>query len=112
MAATVTLPPIRIDALDAAPLATEPFEFVYVPGFVTAERFARVHDDFPIVEKAGSWPIDGLDYGPAFGALVAALETPEMRRTVERKFAISLSDRPTMITVRGMGRDRDGSIHT
>jgi hypothetical protein len=112
MAATVTLPPIRIDALDAAPLATEPFEFVYVPGFVTAEQFARVHDDFPIVEKAGSWPIDGLDYGPAFGALVAALETPEMRRTVERKFAISLSDRPTMITVRGMGRDRDGSIHT
>ena len=45
-------------------------------------------------------------------ALVAALEAPEMRRAVERKFGLSLTDRPTMVTVRGMGRDRDGSIHT
>jgi hypothetical protein len=112
MPATVTLPPIRIDALDAAPLATEPFDFVYVPGFITAESFARVHDDFPLIAKGGSWPVDGLDYGPAFGALVAALETPEMRRAVERKFSLSLAERPTMITVRGMGRDRDGGIHT
>lgn len=112
MPATVTQPPIRLDALDAAPLTTDPFEFVYVPGFVAAETFARVHDDFPVIAKGGSWPVDTLDYGPAFGALVAALETAEMRRTVERKFAISLADRPTMITVRGMGRDRDGGIHT
>jgi hypothetical protein len=83
-----------------------------VPRFIADHAFARVHDDFPLIEKAGSYPVDFLSYGPAFGALVAGLESPEMRRAVEQKFALDLTGRPTMITVRGMGRDRDGSIHT
>jgi hypothetical protein len=112
MPAAQTLSPIRLDALDAAPLTTDPFEFVYVPGFVDAASFGRVHDDFPLIDKPGSWPVDSLDFGPAFGALVAALEAPDMRRAVERKFGLELANRPTMVTVRGMGRERDGGIHT
>jgi SM-20-related protein len=104
--------PIRLDALRDAALVTEPFAFTYVPGFVAADQFGRVHDDFPLIETPGSHPVDTLSYGPAFGALVAALEGPAMRRAVEAKFGIALADRPTMVTVRGMGRDRDGSIHT
>jgi hypothetical protein len=112
MAATQTLLPIRLDALDAAPLTTDPFDFVYVPGFVDAASFGRVHDDFPLIEQAGSWPVDTLECGPGFRALVAALEGPEMRRAVERKFGLDLAARPTMVTVRGMVRERDGGIHT
>jgi len=104
--------PIRLDALRDAALVTEPFTFVYVPGFVAADQFARVHDDFPLIETPGSHPVDTLSYGPAFGALVAALEGPAMRRAVEAKLGITLAGHPTMVTVRGMGRDRDGSIHT
>src|SRR5208282_520557 len=104
--------PIRLDRLRDAALVTEPFAFVYVPGFVAADQFTRVHDDFPLIATPGSHPVDTLSYGPAFGALVAALEGPAMRRAVEAKFGIALADRPTMVTVRGMGRDRDGSIHT
>ena len=104
--------PIRLDALAQAALVTAPFRFVYVPGFVAAEMQARVYDDFPVIAKAGSYPVDILDYGPAFGTLVAALEGPPMRRAIEAKFGLSLAGRPTMVTVRGMGRGRDGTIHT
>jgi hypothetical protein len=104
--------PIRLDALRQAALVTDPFAFVYVPGFVAPELFERVHDDFPLIDTPGSHPVDVLTPGPAFRALVAALEGPELRRAVEAKFGLSLADRPTMVTVRGMARDRDGSIHT
>lgn len=104
--------PIRLDALRDAALVTAPFTFVYVPGFIAADQFERVHDDFPLIETAGSHPVDMLSYGPAFGTLIAALEGPALRRAVEAKLGIKLADRPTMVTVRGMGRDRDGGIHT
>ena len=112
MVLTQTRSPIRLDALDAAPLTTDPFDFVYVPGFIDPDSFGRVHDDFPLIDKAGSWPVDSIAFGPGFGALVAALEATDMRRAVERKFGLDLADRPTMVTVRGMGRERDGGIHT
>ncbi len=101
---TETRLPIRLEALDAAALVTEPFRFAYVPGFLGEDVRARVYDDFPLIDKAGSFPIDVVPHGPAFAALVAALEAPEMRRAVERKFGLSLTGRPTMVTVRGMGR--------
>jgi SM-20-related protein len=112
MPPTQTRLPIRLDALHAAARVTDPFTFVFVPGFVAEDMRARVCDDFPVIAKAGSYPVDQLSYGPAFGALVAALESPELERAVEAKLGRTLADHPTMVTVRGMGRDRDGSIHT
>ena len=104
--------PIRLDALRAAARVTDPFSFVYVPGFIAEDMRARIYEDFPLIDKAGSFPVDQLSYGPAFGALVAALESPALQAAVEAKFERSLAGCPTMVTMRGMGRDRDGSIHT
>src|SRR5882757_811084 len=85
--------PIRLDALHDAAAVDDPFDFVYVPRFIAGDAFDRVHDDFPLIEKAGSYPVDFLSYGPGFGALVAGLESPEMRRAVEQKFALDLTGR-------------------
>lgn len=112
MQATQTRLPIRLDAFDDAPLVTDPFEFVFVPEFIAPDSFPAIYDDFPIVEKGGSFPLDHLSYGAAFAALVEALESAALRHAVERKFNLDLTGRPTMLTVRGMGRDRDGGIHT
>jgi SM-20-related protein len=103
---------LDLQAFRDTPLTTEPFEFVVVPEFVRKEAFADLHRDFPRVDKGGSYPIEGLTYGPAFVRLVEALESDEMRHAVERKFNLDLSDCPTMLTVRGHGRTQDGQIHT
>jgi len=47
-----------------------------------------------------------------FAGLAAELEGDELRQEIERKFAIDLAGRPTMITVRGRSDGRDGRIHT
>jgi len=104
--------PLRVDALDATTLVTDPFEFVYVPQFVAADAFAEINRDFPRVDRGGSYPVDALDCGPSFKRFVEALEAPELRHAVERKFGLDLTDCPTMVTVRGHGRTKDGGIHT
>ena len=44
--------------------------------------------------------------------LVAALTGPELTCAIAAKFAVDLGNRPTMLTVRGMGDEKDGDIHT
>jgi SM-20-related protein len=43
---------------------------------------------------------------------MAELLGDEFRAAIERKFNLDLKDKPTMYTVRGFVREKDGSIHT
>ena len=40
-----------------------------------------------------------------------ALEGPEFRAAIAEKFGLDLSDAPTMLTLRGWTREKDGRIH-
>jgi hypothetical protein len=106
-----------MDALDlaafsATALVRQPFEYLIVPGFIRPEARAAVHGDYPRIESPGSFPASELTFGPAFASLLEALQGPAVRRAFAEKFQINLSDRPSMITVRGRCGLRDGHIHT
>jgi hypothetical protein len=103
---------LDLEAFRAAPLVRDPFEYVVLPGFVTPEVRAAINRDFPQIDSPGSFPAEGLTYGPAFQLLLEALTGPEVRAAFEDKFRIDLKDRPTMLTVRGRCGTRDGHIHT
>ena len=104
--------PIDLDAFNAATLIREPFPFLMVPRFVKPDAMPAINADFPAVSHPGSFPLPTLDYGPAFAAFVAAIQGPEFTRAVEKKLALDLKGRPTMITARGQSAARDGQIHT
>jgi SM-20-related protein len=101
-----------IDAFRASALIQEPFPYTIVPRFIRPQAMSAVEADFPAVTRVGSFPLPSLKYGPAFGAMMDALRGPEFTSAVEEKFAMSLSARPTMVTVRGSSGARDGHIHT
>ncbi len=103
---------IDLDALRSTPPATDPFDHLVVPGFVRGEVLASVSRDFPAIDRPGSFPVRSLAYGPAFAALLAELRSPALAGVMTEKFDIDLAHRPTMITVRGRVRLRDGGIHT
>jgi hypothetical protein len=103
---------LDIDALRAMPLAREPYEYVIVPGFVRAEAREALMRDYPRIDKAGSFPVSELNYGPAFAALLDEMESPALRDAFAEKFAVDLTGRPTFITVRGRCQEKDGQIHT
>jgi SM-20-related protein len=103
---------LDLDRLRAAPLSRDPFDFVVVENFVRPQYLAAAVADFPPLGKHGSFPLNGQHYGAAFERLAAELEGDDLRRAIEDKFALDLSGRPTMITLRGHSDGKDGSIHT
>jgi SM-20-related protein len=103
---------LDLDRLRAAPLNHDPFDFIVVEQFLRADEQPFIFADFPDIRRHGSFPVEGLDYGPSFGHLVAALTGPALRNAIEDKFGIDLSERPTLLTVRGRSDGKDGRIHT
>lgn len=94
------------------PLNTDPFEYLVVEDFVEREALVAARAHYPVVPGPGSHPSPQLKIEPEFDALVKELEGPAFRKAVETKFDIDLTGRPTMYTVRGFCRARDGQIHT
>jgi SM-20-related protein len=107
-----TMAKLDIAAFNATELVQEPFPYLIVPGFLKAEARAAVQEDYPEIANPGSFPTSEVEGGPAFTALLDELEGPELRAAFEAKFGIDLSDRPTMVTVRGRAQAKDGRIHT
>jgi len=103
---------LDLDRLARTPLATDPCEFVVVPGFVRAEMLPAIRANYPRIDQPGSFPLRELSYGEGFAAFVAELEGPAFRQAIEAKFGVDLAGRPSMVTVRGQCGERDGNIHT
>lgn len=100
------------EKLRAASVVAEPFQHLVAPGLVSGEALQSVLRNFPNMERPGSVPLTALEYGPAFGELVEDLRSPEVTEMLSEKFKTDLRKRPTLVTVRGKCRARDGKIHT
>jgi SM-20-related protein len=103
---------LDLEALKAAPLTREPFEYFVVPGFIRPEARAKINADYPKISEGGSFAVGQLSYGPAFREFLADLESDEFREAFEEKFGLDLAGRPSTITVRGQCSPKDGRIHT
>ena len=100
------------DALERTPLERDPFQYVVVPDFLKSELVPDVLADYPKVPGPGSHPPAELSIRGHFKALMDELRGPAFQAAIERKFALDLAGRPTMYTVRGFVREKDGQIHT
>jgi len=77
-----------------------------------ADARSTIHNDYPEVDRPGSFPLGEVSYGSAFATLVEQMRSDEFRNAFEEKFSIDLTNRPDMITVRGRCSEKDGKIHT
>jgi hypothetical protein len=103
---------LRLEAFRTTPLATQPFQHLVVPGLIGPAALAEINVDYPKISSSGSFPVDQVTFGPAFQTLLDELESDEFRDAFEEKFALDLSGRPTVTTVRGRCDASDGQIHT
>jgi SM-20-related protein len=103
---------LDLDALEAAPLVSDPFDYLIVKDFVRAEVAATIGAAYPAVTKAGSFALDDVPVKGAFAELIAEMSGPAFRDAIERKFGLDLSGLPTTFTVRGVCGANDGQIHT
>jgi hypothetical protein len=99
------------DRFAATPVSADPFTHVVVQSFVPPDVLPGVVADLPPIQKGGSFPTDGLRLGPAGKALMAELEGPRFKAAIAEKFGLELDGAPTMVTLRGQSREKDGRIH-
>ena len=98
-------------ALNGAPVSGDPFAHIVVPGFVPPGPLAEVVAGLPALSKGGSFPTEGLRPGAAAAALFQELQGTRFREAIAAKFGLDLTGAPTMVTLRGQSREKDGRIH-
>ncbi|WEQ53136.1 2OG-Fe(II) oxygenase [Komagataeibacter oboediens] len=98
-------------ALEAAPVSTAPFAHVVVPHFIRPDDLHALAASLPDIRSGGSFPPGALTLSPLMARLVTELEGPRLRTLIARKFALDLDTAPTMLTLRGRTRAKDGRIH-
>lgn len=103
---------LNLPALQHAPATHNPFSFIVVPDFVTSANAPAIRRDFPAIAYPGLLPVEATSYGPSFADLITELQSPAIAQALSEKFAIDLTGRSTMITVRGRCQEKDGRIHT
>ena len=103
---------LDFEALRAATVTHDPFDYFVVPGFVRAEALQAIVRDYPGIDTPRNYRLEELSYGPAFARFVEELESPEMTAAMAEKFGIDLDDMTTSITVRRYAEASDGNIHT
>ena len=98
-------------ALAATEVANDPFPHVVVEGFVRPDCLSAITGGLPRLERGGSFPPSSLAMGEAARELFAEIEGPKFRELVAAKFGLELEGAPTMVTLRGYCREKDGRIH-
>jgi hypothetical protein len=107
-----TMSYFNLAALDAVPLNRDPFDYLVVPGFLTAEGLAAANRDYPEISTAGNKDLEALNYGAGFHALIEELNSPAFIGRIAAKFGVNLDNAITTITVRKFCEASDGNIHT
>jgi len=103
---------IDLAAIKTTPVQPSPFPYSVVGGSLSSDFLSRVQRDFPSIEDAGSFPLATVQYGGDFAKLIDELQGDAFRQVIAEKFAMDLTDKPVMITVRGQSDHKDGRIHT
>ena len=100
-----------MEALKGSVLRKDPFEYLIVAGLLDPARQSEVLKDFPKLPSAGSFALSGLSYGQSFRSILSELTSGRFPEALGEKLGMELSQYPTMATVRGKSRPKDGKIH-
>jgi SM-20-related protein len=112
MTTTTALRMLNLSRLEAATVNAEPFEYLIVDDILHADCKTAISEDFPPIDRCGSFPLSTLQPKPAILQLVDELLGKDFESAVGKKFSMDLSQYPTMVTVRGQcNAASDGRIH-
>jgi hypothetical protein len=100
-------------AIAAAPLQRDPYDYAFVDQAMRASLKDAVIADAPHIPHRGTYAIPDLKYGPKFGAALQDLTSPRFRKLVEAKFDIDLSRSfPTLVMMGNTsGHYNEGYAH-
>lgn len=102
---------LELDKIKQATATLQPFPHLVAPAVLTPEHLKRIAADYPRLPGAGSFPTEGVNFGKAFAELLTELSAPPLAEILQEKLQVPLQHLPTMVTVRGFCREKDGQVH-
>lgn len=101
------------DAIRAAVLNHEPYDYAFVPNAIEERFKEEVLLDAPVIPQRGSYGLPSLRRGPKFEAVIQDLLSERFRRLVEEKFDADLNHNPPVILMMGntSGNYNEGYAH-
>ncbi|MDG2047117.1 MAG: 2OG-Fe(II) oxygenase [Halioglobus sp.] len=106
------MPLTNLNALRAARVETDPYDYLVVPAFLDTPSLALVNDDYPAIYSAANHTLENLAYGATFKQLMQELQGSEFASVLGKHFDMDLVSLPTTVTVRKFCERTDGNIHT
>lgn len=101
-----------IDQLSRAEVKASPFPHFYLGQSLPSDKAGLLIKEFPPLNKGGSFNIKDVPVSARLRQFVQLFDSSEVRSILGEKFALDLSDKPMMATLRGYSRAKDGRIHT
>lgn len=106
------MPLTNLNALRAARVETDPYDYLVVPGFLDTPSLEQVNGDYPTIDSAANHTLENLTYGATFKQLMQELQGSEFASVLGKHFDMDLVSLPTTVTVRKFCERTDGNIHT
>lgn len=103
---------INLEAIWQTPVNARPFKYFVAENLLQPADLAELESDFPHLEQPGAFPLQDVDYGPAFARLLEQVRSRDFIYLIGKKLQINLTRKPLFISVRGQSRISDGRIHT
>jgi SM-20-related protein len=103
---------IDYDRIEAAPLHTDPYDYLVVPDCIPAAPLSAINADYPLIDQPGNLSMDELSYGSEFASFLAEAQGSAMAAAIGAKFDLELEASPTTVTIRKFCERSDGNIHT
>lgn len=94
-----------------APVATAPCPHLVVKDFLSPAALKRVLELLPDIPSGGSFPRAALGLPVELEGMLGEFEGPRLKEILAEKFGLDLTDAPSMVTLRGRTRQKDGRIH-
>lgn len=103
--------PLNYDAVWRADVATDPCPHLIVPDFITGDTLRRVVAHLPDIRSGGSYPPKALALSKPLAYMMEEFQGAWLKEIISEKFGIDVRDAPSMVTMRGRTREKDGRIH-
>lgn len=103
---------LDLDSIRDCEAVAEPFAYFCARELLSPRSLQEINRDFPDIQAAGIYPLEELNYGPAFRELINDIRSAQLESLIEAKLGVELANKPLMVTVRGFCHRRDGRIHT
>jgi len=83
---------LNLAKLQAAPVQEKPFEYLLVDDILQDDAKGPIVQDFPQIDRIGSFPLSTLKYGSGFSALIEELLGKEFQQVIGENSAWTLAN--------------------